>query len=174
MVRIVAVRVKTAVLEDVNLLVVEIAQLPAILNVLAVVSLNVVIIVQEIVLILVLLIVLLHVILIVKINAMEVALVLYIQLQLKGGKMKNYFKQIKLNEDVVDYVQAAFEDYKAKQDLITMIFELHKYDEDYSIIESEPFKYYEKCFMKAKVKYDTIMKEIQEKNTFNNRKSIVC
>ena len=76
--------------------------------------------------------------------------------------MKEFCECIKLNDDIVDYIQAAFEDYKAKQDLITMIFELHKYDEDHSIIDSEPFKYYERCFMKAKVKYDTIMREVQE------------
>ena len=76
--------------------------------------------------------------------------------------MKNYFKQIKLNEDVVDYVQAAFEDYQAKQDLITMIFELHKHDEDGSVVESAPFKSYEKQFMEAKIKYDTMMSTIQK------------
>ena len=85
--------------------------------------------------------------------------------------MKEIIKTIPLNDETLNYVQAAFEDYKAKQDLITMIFELHKYDEDYSIIESEPFKYYEKCFMKAKVKYDTIMKEIQEKYIPNEYKA---
>ena len=75
--------------------------------------------------------------------------------------MRKYCKLIPLKEEMVDYIQAAFEDYKAKQDLITMIFELHKYDEDYSIIDSAPFRYYESCFMKAKVKYDTIMSELQ-------------
>lgn len=77
--------------------------------------------------------------------------------------MKDYIKVLSLEKEIVDYVQAAFEDYKAKQDLITMMFELHKFDEDDSIIESVPFKAYEKKFMKAKVQYDTIMKEIQEK-----------
>lgn len=77
--------------------------------------------------------------------------------------MKEIIKTIPLKEEILDYVQAAFEDYKAKQDLITMIFEIHKYDEDDSVIESVPFQSYEKRFMKTKIKYDTIMKELQEK-----------
>lgn len=76
--------------------------------------------------------------------------------------MKEIIKTIPLNDETLNYVQAAFEDYKAKQDLITMIFEIHKYDEDDSVIESKPFISYEKKFMKAKIKYDTIMKELQE------------
>ena len=76
--------------------------------------------------------------------------------------MKEIIKTIPLNNETLNYVQAAFEDYKAKQDLITMIFEIHKYDEDDSVIESKPFISYEKKFMKAKIKYDTIMKELQE------------
>lgn len=76
--------------------------------------------------------------------------------------MKEIIKTIPLNDETLNYVQAAFEDYKAKQDLITMIFEIHKYDEDDSVIESKPFASYEKKFMKAKIKYDTIMKELQE------------
>lgn len=75
--------------------------------------------------------------------------------------MKEYLFKKELNKDVVEYIQAAFEDYKAKQDLISMIFEIHKYDEDESIVESKPFAHYEKEFAKAKVKYDTAMQELR-------------
>ena len=75
---------------------------------------------------------------------------------------KKIVKTITLEEDVINYIQSIYEDYRAKQDLITMIFELHKNDEDDSIIKSKPFISYEKKFMKAKIKYDTIMKELQE------------
>lgn len=68
---------------------------------------------------------------------------------------------IELKQDMVDLIQAYYEDYRAKQDLITMIFELHKYDEDDSIINSVPFKGYEKKFVEAKVKYDTAMTEVR-------------
>ena len=76
---------------------------------------------------------------------------------------KKIVKTITLEEDIINYVQSIYEDYRAKQDLITMIFELHKNDEDDSIIESKPFISYEKKFMKVKIEYDTIMKEIQKK-----------
>lgn len=76
--------------------------------------------------------------------------------------MKEIIDRIGLENTILDYVQAAYEDYNAKRDLLTMLFELHKFDEDGSIIESIPFKNYEKEFMKAKIKYDTAMKEIQK------------
>ena len=43
---------------------------------------------------------------------------------------KKIVKTITLEEDIINYVQSIYEDYRAKQDLITMIFELHKNDED--------------------------------------------
>ena len=76
---------------------------------------------------------------------------------------KKIVKTITLEEDVINYIQSIYEDYRAKQDLITMIFELHKNDEDDSIIKSKPFISYEKKFMKVKIAYDTCMKEIQKK-----------
>ena len=65
---------------------------------------------------------------------------------------KKIVKTITLEEDIINYVQSIYEDYRAKQDLITMIFELHKNDEDDSIIESKPFISYEKKFMQLQKK----------------------
>lgn len=76
---------------------------------------------------------------------------------------KNIVKTIPLEEETLNYIQALFEDYNAKRDLITMMFELHKFDDDYSIITSTPFKAYEKEFAKSKIMYDTAMQEIQER-----------
>lgn len=76
--------------------------------------------------------------------------------------MKN-IKVIKVDKKVIDMLQACYEDYRAKQDIITMIFELHKYDTDASVVESAPFKHYEKQFMESKIKYDTTMEEIRQK-----------
>ena len=77
--------------------------------------------------------------------------------------MKKIIASFPIDLEILDYIQAAYEDYRAKQDLLTMMFEIHKYDEDDSIIDSIPFQSYEKKFMKAKIKYDTIMKEVQTK-----------
>lgn len=77
--------------------------------------------------------------------------------------MKKVLKRIKMQENDVNYIQALYEDYRAKQDLITMIFELHKFDETDTILCSVPFKSYEKQFAMAKVAYDEGMKIIQEK-----------
>lgn len=71
-------------------------------------------------------------------------------------------EKIKVNHEAIEMVQALYEDYRAKQDLLTMIFELHKNDTDGSVIDSKPFETYEKKFMKTKIKYDTAMKELQE------------
>lgn len=79
----------------------------------------------------------------------------------KEIKMDNKIK-IDININLLDMIQAYFEDYKAKQDLITMLFELHKFDEDASILESVPFKHYEREFREAKIAYDTCMEEIRK------------
>ena len=76
---------------------------------------------------------------------------------------KKNIDKISVEKDVINYLQSVYEDYRAKQDLITMIFEIHKNDEDDSIIDSKPFISYEKKFMKIKIEYDAIMKELQEK-----------
>ena len=70
--------------------------------------------------------------------------------------------KIPVNSEVIEMIQALYEDYRAKQDLLTMIFELHKTDEDGAVIDSKPFETYEKKSMKAKIKYDTAMKTLQE------------
>ena len=57
-------------------------------------------------------------------------------------------EKIKVNHEAIEIVQALYEDYRAKQDLLTMIFELHKNDTDGSVIDSKPFETYEKKFMK--------------------------
>lgn len=74
----------------------------------------------------------------------------------------NILKKISMDKSIVEMLQAYYEDYRAKQDLLTMIFELHKHDEDGSVVESAPFKSYEKQFMEAKIKYDTMMSTIQK------------
>lgn len=76
---------------------------------------------------------------------------------------KKIIEIIPVEEKIINYVQSIYEDYRAKQDLLTMIFEIHKNDEDDSIIDSKPFNSYEKKFMKVKIAYDAIMKELQEK-----------
>lgn len=70
--------------------------------------------------------------------------------------------RIECNKELFEMAQARFEDYKAKQDLLTTLFEIHKYDEDNTLINSLPFKTYEKQFMETKVAYDQVMKLIQE------------
>lgn len=71
--------------------------------------------------------------------------------------------KIEVEPSIIEMIQALYEDYRAKQDLLTMLFEIHKADEDSSVIESKPFETYEKKFMKTKIKYDTAMKELQKK-----------
>lgn len=71
-------------------------------------------------------------------------------------------KDIALNKETIDYIQSLFLDYKAKQDILNSVFEGHKYDTDSSVIESVPFKHYEKEFAKAKFAFDTCMNNVQE------------
>ena len=70
--------------------------------------------------------------------------------------------RIECSKEILDLAQAKFEDYRAKQDLLTALFEIHKYDDDDLVIKSLPFKSYEKQFMEAKVEYDQVMKMIQD------------
>lgn len=70
-------------------------------------------------------------------------------------------EKIEVKQEIIEMIQALYEDYRAKQDLLTMLFELHKTDEDDTLINSKNFEGYEKKFMKAKIAYDTAMKEIQ-------------
>lgn len=72
--------------------------------------------------------------------------------------------KISLEEDTINMIRKYFEEYKARQDLITMLFELHKFDEDSALLDSKPFLAYEKKFAESKVAYDTMMEEIR--NTF--------
>ena len=43
--------------------------------------------------------------------------------------------RIECSKEVLDLAQAKFEDYRAKQDLLTALFEIHKYDEDDLVIK---------------------------------------
>lgn len=62
---------------------------------------------------------------------------------------------------VLETLEALFYDYRAKQDIINSVFDLHKFDDDALVVSSAPFKAYEKAFAKAKVKYDEAMKKVQ-------------
>lgn len=75
--------------------------------------------------------------------------------------MENKIFKKEIPEGVVEQLQSYYEDYRAKQDLIMMLFEMHKNDTDAVIIESKPFLAYEKKFAEAKVYYDTMMEEIR-------------
>lgn len=68
---------------------------------------------------------------------------------------------LKIDERLLDMVQALFEDYRAKQDIITMLFELHKFDEEATLLNSVSFKAYEGQFREAKIAYDTCMEELR-------------
>ena len=70
---------------------------------------------------------------------------------------------IKITEESRDYIQRAYMEYRSKQDIIASVFDIHKYDTDAAILESVPFKHYEKEFEKAKLVYDTALSE-SEKN----------
>ena len=70
---------------------------------------------------------------------------------------REYVELINVESELVDKLQALFEDYRAKQDLLTMIFELHKYDNDSAIIDSVPFRNYERRFGESKIAYETMI-----------------
>lgn len=76
--------------------------------------------------------------------------------------IKKEVREIKVESEALETLEALFYDYRAKQDIINSVFELHKFDEDALVINSAPFKAYEKEFSRAKVKYDEAMKHIQE------------
>ena len=70
--------------------------------------------------------------------------------------------EIKVEEGTLEYLEALYTEYRAKQDVLNSIFELHKFDEDALVVNSAPFKFYEKEFGIAKVKYDKAMETIRE------------
>lgn len=69
--------------------------------------------------------------------------------------------EVKVNEEVMNYLEAAYVEYRAKQDILNSIIDLHSYDDNDAVIHSKPFQSYEKQFAEAKFKYDTIMTEVQ-------------
>lgn len=71
--------------------------------------------------------------------------------------------EIKAEREVLEYLEALYTEYRAKQDIINSVFELRKFDEDAVVIGSTPFKVYEKEFGAAKIKYDKAMDEIRDK-----------
>lgn len=68
--------------------------------------------------------------------------------------------EIKITGELSNYIERLYREYIGKKDIITTLFELHKYDKDSSIFESVPYKHYEKLFDEAKFAYDTAMTEI--------------
>lgn len=66
------------------------------------------------------------------------------------------------NKGIMDTLEALYYDYRAKQDIINSVFDIHKFDEDAVVITGAPFKAYEKAFAEAKVKYDEAMQNIQD------------
>lgn len=77
--------------------------------------------------------------------------------------MEKKVMEIKVNEGELEYLEARYHEYRAKQDIINSIMEIHVFDDDATIINSEPFKAYEKAFAEAKYMYDHTMEEIQNK-----------
>lgn len=77
--------------------------------------------------------------------------------------MAKIIKTVKMETEDRDYLERHYVDYAAKQDLLNSIFELHKFDEDDTVISSVPFQSYHKKFAESKLAYDLVMKEIQEK-----------
>lgn len=80
-------------------------------------------------------------------------------------------KSIKVESSIIEMIQAIYEDYSAKSDLLTSMFEIHKFDDDGSFIQSKPFKAYEKEFAKAKLQYETTMSELRDKYIPDNYKN---
>lgn len=72
-------------------------------------------------------------------------------------------KTVKMAAADVDLLNAAFQEYVAKKDILTSVLDVHASDEDYAVVKSPAFAYYEKEFGKAKVYYDAMMKAMQEK-----------
>lgn len=70
--------------------------------------------------------------------------------------------ECKINEDKLNYCERLYLEYACKKDIITSMFELHKFDNDASVLESIPFKHYEDEFAKAKIAYDIMMKDIND------------
>lgn len=86
---------------------------------------------------------------------------------------RKIIEKIEIKKEVIEYIQRLYEDYKAKQDLLTMIFEIHKEDDNDTIITSKPFQKYEKMFAESKIAFDTGMKVIQDEQIPEKYKSSV-
>lgn len=88
--------------------------------------------------------------------------------------MRNLLTEVKMKEEVIDKLEALYTEYRAKQDIINYIFDLHKFDEDDSIIKSSPFRSYEKEFTEIKVKYDEAMKMVSDEIVPKQYRDIGC
>lgn len=79
--------------------------------------------------------------------------------------MENNTIEIQVTDKgMLELLEALYYDYRAKQDIINSVFDIHKFDLDGSVIDGAPFKAYEKAFSEAKIKYDEMMETVQ--NTY--------
>lgn len=81
---------------------------------------------------------------------------------MENKTMKKKSVEIKVEKGILETLEALFYDYRAKQDIINSVFDLHKFDQDAYVISSVPFRTYEKAFAEAKVKYDAAMDMVRD------------
>lgn len=75
--------------------------------------------------------------------------------------MDGYIAEIKLNQEIADYIERLWFEYISRKDIITSLFELHKNDSDPTVLDSVPFKHYENLFADSKIAYETAMEEVR-------------
>lgn len=70
--------------------------------------------------------------------------------------------EIRVEKGMLETLEARYYDYRAKQDIINSVFDLHKFDNDALVVSSAPFRAFEKAFAEAKVKYDAAMDMVRD------------
>lgn len=68
--------------------------------------------------------------------------------------------EIKIKQEVIDYLQRLHFEVEARKDIIQRIIEAHAYDENTDILDSKAFKKYDRELSEMKAEYELAKQEV--------------
>lgn len=70
--------------------------------------------------------------------------------------------KIEVNNDITDYLERLSYEISSRSDIITMLLENHKNDNDASVLESEAFKVYSKQLTSVRAEFELAKREFED------------
>ena len=70
--------------------------------------------------------------------------------------------KIEVNTDITEYMERLSYEISARQDIITMLLENHKYDKDVAVLESKAFKIYSEQLGELKAEFELVKNQFAE------------